>query len=663
MPAADTFGLLAISLTTGTAGGPAASNQCLICQDFVQQPGAPDADAPTTETPPDIQDHLLNHLESIALLSLPDKEHIDGVESNLRRSSDNTEAMMDHDMDLPPAVFDDAHPWHPPSTQAQESELEDEVPWDDVYRDVKLPRLPEPSKDPILREWKAQEVDEEDESQIDPSDSSSSSEEYPDISHALRAAALRGSESKVRKLLGRGADVNAWDDQYGTALTAASYAGHDSIVKLLLENGAAINVQAPITQESRIEALLVDGIRQNALEAAAMRGHDQIVKRLIESGADVNATIINSGGQKQNALLAAVLGGHIDVVDQLIAAGADINSTAMSDGGKTILQIATEGGHLAIVNRLVASGAETIVEDGVTGDNNTESHIFIGCYREAERSDSVALALEVFLNSLPDSFYGYNLSALAEDIRSSSRLLKELGDRAQVHASLVPTVQRYLMVLLPCLCRTLRDIMSCIEDKTLTKKNRYQALRLNMLNIEGLSIETRFTLYNQFLALLLQLLSRHVAPPIHSAARLTTNGTPARPSQSDLNMLEAVQKEILKLREAIDIRRCNTMRDTYALPSELLLMLGHSSAPKPGSSAGNCRVKHTCAVIGSRRSKAPCYAYHEARNSLRILNIIMASFIGLRRSSPCHCLQEHLWSISGTPSLSLMFYPAGSHHA
>ncbi|CUS10750.1 unnamed protein product, partial [Tuber aestivum] len=50
--------------------------------------------------------------------------------------------------------------------------------------------------------------------------------------------AYRGSESVVRLLLERGAEVNAQGGYYGNALQAAACCDNESIVRLLLERGA-----------------------------------------------------------------------------------------------------------------------------------------------------------------------------------------------------------------------------------------------------------------------------------------------------------------------------------------------------------------------------------------------------------------------------------------
>jgi hypothetical protein len=100
-----------------------------------------------------------------------------------------------------------------------------------------------------------------------------------------------------------------------------------------------------------------------------------------------------------------------------------------------------------------------------------EIHLLQGCFREAERADIVAICIDQLRVVLDESFHGHMI-LLAEAIRGTSRLLRDLADRSQVFVSRVPVVINYLNVLLPCLCRSLRDITSFYEDKTVSKEIR-----------------------------------------------------------------------------------------------------------------------------------------------------------------------------------------------
>lgn len=137
-----------------------------------------------------------------------------------------------------------------------------------------------------------------------------------------------------------------------------------------------------------------------------------------------------------------------------------------------------------------------------------ETHLLRSCCREAERADVVARGLDQLRAALSESFHAH-LIALTEEIRSSSRLLRDLADRSQVHIARVPIVANYLNVVLPCLCQTLKDITAYYEDKTLSREIRWRKMYNKMTEeAGGLPLPQRFVLYNHFLTLLKQLLTR-----------------------------------------------------------------------------------------------------------------------------------------------------------
>jgi hypothetical protein len=137
-----------------------------------------------------------------------------------------------------------------------------------------------------------------------------------------------------------------------------------------------------------------------------------------------------------------------------------------------------------------------------------DNHLLAGCCREADRADLVSLGLEGLRNTLPDSFHGH-MTSVMEEIRNSSRLLRDLADRSQIHYKRVPVVLNYLNIVLPCLCRSLRDITTYYEDKTISKEIRWRKMYNKMTDeVGGMPLPQRFVLYNHFLTLLRHLLTR-----------------------------------------------------------------------------------------------------------------------------------------------------------
>lgn len=120
--------------------------------------------------------------------------------------------------------------------------------------------------------------------------------------------------------------------------------------------------------------------------------------------------------------------------------------------------------------------------------------------------------------------------ALIEEIRRSSQLLRELADHSRMHSSRAAIVVNHLNVILPCLSKTLRDITSYYEDKTMTRETRWRKMYHDMMKeAGGLCLHQRFLMYNHFLVLLVFLL--------------------VRDKNYDQGQLEIVRANILELRQ------------------------------------------------------------------------------------------------------------------
>ncbi|KAE9567895.1 hypothetical protein CGMCC3_g16003 [Colletotrichum fructicola] len=163
---------------------------------------------------------------------------------------------------------------------------------------------------------------------------------------ALQAAAERGHEHLVSRLLGLGADVNAPPSPTAgyTALQAAAGGGYMTILKILLQHGADINGASAKYKG------------YTALQGACLRGHLEIVDLLIKEGANVYALggIYGDG----MALHAAAEKGHVDIIKRLLAARADVNACSFKGRkGQTALQSAAVGGHDETIQVLRDNGA------------------------------------------------------------------------------------------------------------------------------------------------------------------------------------------------------------------------------------------------------------------------------------------------------------------
>ena len=156
----------------------------------------------------------------------------------------------------------------------------------------------------------------------------------------LMAATLRGDLHEVDRLLDISPNSCYWKNYRGyTALIAAAQKGHDSIVSRLIAKDADVNHVAD------------DGA--TALAIAAQYGHANVVDKLISEDADVN----HVGLHGATALLLAAQNGHDSIVSRLIANDANVNHAA--DNGDTALYIAAQNGHDSIVRKLINEGANT----------------------------------------------------------------------------------------------------------------------------------------------------------------------------------------------------------------------------------------------------------------------------------------------------------------
>ena len=192
---------------------------------------------------------------------------------------------------------------------------------------------------------------------------------------SLHDAATRGDVAAIRRLLARGAPVDARDGRGTTPLLAATHANRIDAARVLIGAGADVNARDAIEDSPYLyagarghleilEMTLAHGadlksvnrFGGTALIPAAERGHVETVRRLIEAGVAVDH--VNRLGW--TALLEAIILGdggerHQRIVDLLIRAGADVD-LADADG-VTPLRHARAGGHREIEAILRAAGA------------------------------------------------------------------------------------------------------------------------------------------------------------------------------------------------------------------------------------------------------------------------------------------------------------------
>jgi ankyrin repeat protein len=124
------------------------------------------------------------------------------------------------------------------------------------------------------------------------------------LDEPLLTAALSGDLAEVKRLLERGADIEATDKESGgTCLMLATFQGHREVARLLLERGADVNAKA----SGNLTPLMV----------ACGAGHDEIADMLLKKGADIDArsedglTALTVADGKGHAKLVSLLMDHM----------------------------------------------------------------------------------------------------------------------------------------------------------------------------------------------------------------------------------------------------------------------------------------------------------------------------------------------------------------
>ncbi|KAL8414666.1 hypothetical protein RB594_005759 [Gaeumannomyces avenae] len=151
-----------------------------------------------------------------------------------------------------------------------------------------------------------------------------------------------------------------------------------------------------------------------------------------------------------------------------------------------------------------------------------------GCCIEARRAEMTAIGLDGLREAIADKYHPV-MRILTDEIRTTCRLLRELTDRIQVHIDRLPVVLNYLNVFLGCLARSLLDIAKFYDNKTISRETRWRKMYHDMSAEGGIPLPQRFLMYNHFLSLLVQLITRS--------------------PHFDINTLDAIQDRINKLRE------------------------------------------------------------------------------------------------------------------
>lgn len=164
--------------------------------------------------------------------------------------------------------------------------------------------------------------------------------------------------------------------------------------------------------------------------------------------------------------------------------------------------------------------------------------------------------------AINSSYHGHMLNVI-NIIQQSAAHLRDLAACGHVPHTRTPIVTTYLHLVLPCISRTLRDITTGYDDKTMSRELRWKKMYQDMTKeADGLVLPHRFLIYNQFLALLFYYLTRD--------------------HKFDPSQLEQLRAKILALRRLRGIpdptaQQALTIPTAAALPAVLI------TAPPPAS--------------------------------------------------------------------------------
>lgn len=140
-------------------------------------------------------------------------------------------------------------------------------------------------------------------------------------------------------------------------------------------------------------------------------------------------------------------------------------------------------------------------------NSSGEMEELLGCWREAQRADTVAAHLVRIRNTLEPEF-SEQIAAVFKEIESSSGLFRDLYDLFPVYRSRVPIIVYYLNVILPSYCNTLQLMTTFINNDAISIRSQWVSIYEHIGEQGGMTLITRFAMFVEFLVQIVRLLSR-----------------------------------------------------------------------------------------------------------------------------------------------------------
>ncbi len=161
------------------------------------------------------------------------------------------------------------------------------------------------------------------------------------LDEALRDAAWANDVEAARRLVARGADVDAEDDTQQSAYLVATSEGHLELLEVTLEAGADVGAK--------------DSWNGTGLIRAAERGHDLVVGRLLRAGIDHDhVNRIGYQAVHEAVWFGADAASELATLQVLVAGGVELDRPSVSEG-LTPLQMARERGYRTLERVLDAA--------------------------------------------------------------------------------------------------------------------------------------------------------------------------------------------------------------------------------------------------------------------------------------------------------------------